>query len=145
MTYCKDYCEEKGISTSELNEAQRTLYYIAENMRKSKSISEEGYEHFQQAIKSLEQEPCEDAIGRKALKNAIRDGVRDKKNESLFDTIDNMPSVIPTRKKGKWIELRDSYDEPYEVCSICNCNGTHIFDYCPFCGVEMEKVRISNE
>jgi hypothetical protein len=51
-----NYCEEKGISTSKLNEAQRTLYFIAENMKMTKSISEEGYEHFQQAIKALEQE-----------------------------------------------------------------------------------------
>ena len=57
MTYCKNYCEEKGISTSKLNEAQRTLHYIAENMKMAKSISEEGYTHFQIAIKALEQEP----------------------------------------------------------------------------------------
>jgi hypothetical protein len=49
-----NYCEEKGINTSKLNEAQRTLYFIAENMKMTKSISEEGYEHFQQAIKALE-------------------------------------------------------------------------------------------
>lgn len=57
MIYCKNYCEEKGISTSKLNEAQRTLHYIAENMRMEKKISEDGYKHFQQAIKALEQEP----------------------------------------------------------------------------------------
>lgn len=57
MMYCESYCEEKGISTSQLNEAQRTLYYIAENMKMEKSISEDGYKHFQQAIKALEQEP----------------------------------------------------------------------------------------
>ena len=56
MKYCKNYCEEKEISTSELNEAQRTLYYIAENMKMDKSISEEGYRHFQKAIEALEQE-----------------------------------------------------------------------------------------
>lgn len=55
MKYIKNYCEEKGISTSELNESQRTLYYIAENMKMDKSISEEGYRHFQMAIKALEQ------------------------------------------------------------------------------------------
>jgi hypothetical protein len=49
--------DEEGISTSKLNEAQRTLYYIAENMKMDKSISEEGYRHFQMAIKALEQEP----------------------------------------------------------------------------------------
>ena len=59
MKYIKNYCEEKGISTSKLNEAQRTLYYIAENMKLDRSISEEGYKHFQMAIKALEQEPYE--------------------------------------------------------------------------------------
>lgn len=62
MTYCKNYCEEEGISTSKLNEAQRTLYYIAENMKMNKSISEDGYKHFQMAIKSLEQESVLDKI-----------------------------------------------------------------------------------
>lgn len=56
MICCKNYCEEEGISTSKLNEAQKTLYYIVENMKLSKSISEEGYRHFQMAIKALGQE-----------------------------------------------------------------------------------------
>ena len=37
-----------------MTEAQKTLYYIAENMKMDKSISDEGYEHFQQAIKALD-------------------------------------------------------------------------------------------
>ena len=62
MTHDDNYCDEKGISTSKLNEAQRTLYYIAENMKMDKSISKEGYKHFQMAIKVLEQEPVLDKI-----------------------------------------------------------------------------------
>ena len=62
MKYCKNYCEDKGISTSKLNEAQRTLYYIAENMKMNKSINKEGYKHFQMAIKALEQEIVLDKI-----------------------------------------------------------------------------------
>ena len=62
MNYDKNYCEEKVISTSKLNEAQKTLYYIAENMKMEKSISEEGYRHFQMAIKALEQEFVLDKI-----------------------------------------------------------------------------------
>ena len=38
-----------------MTEAQKTLYYIAENMKMEKKISDEGYEHFQLAIKALEQ------------------------------------------------------------------------------------------
>ena len=74
MTYGKNYCEEKGISTSGLNDAQKTLFYMAENMKMDKSISEEGYEHFQMAIKALEQEPCEDvmAIHTQGLDEGIR-------------------------------------------------------------------------
>lgn len=39
-----------------MTEAQKCLHHIAENMRMDKSISKEGYEYFQQAIKALEQE-----------------------------------------------------------------------------------------
>lgn len=45
-----------------MTEAQKTLYYIAENMKMDKSISEEGYEHFQIAIKALGQESVLDKI-----------------------------------------------------------------------------------
>ena len=45
-----------------MTEAQKTLYYIAENMRMTKSISKDGYEHFQQAIKALEQTDILDKI-----------------------------------------------------------------------------------
>ena len=40
-----------------MTEAQKCLHHIAENMRMDKSISKEGYEYFQQAIKALEKEP----------------------------------------------------------------------------------------
>lgn len=60
MNYDKNYCEEKEISVSKLNEAQRTLYYIAENMKMDKSISEAGYKHFQMAIEALDREPLTD-------------------------------------------------------------------------------------
>lgn len=81
-----NYCEEKCISTSKLNEAQRTLYYIAENMKMDKSISKEGYEYFQQAIKALEEQndwiPCSEQmpkerewIGTKRFGTTISDEV----------------------------------------------------------------------
>ena len=45
-----------------MTEAQSCLYYIAENMRMDRSISDEGYEFFQQAIKALEQVDVLDTI-----------------------------------------------------------------------------------
>lgn len=45
-----------------MTEAQKCLYHIAENMRMDKSISKEGYEYFQQAIKALDGELILDKI-----------------------------------------------------------------------------------
>ena len=39
-----------------MNEAQKTLYYIAENMKMQGTISKEGYAHFQLAIKALDEQ-----------------------------------------------------------------------------------------
>lgn len=46
-----------------------TMYYIAENMRLNKPISEEWYKYFRMAIKAVEQGPCEDTINRFAKKS----------------------------------------------------------------------------
>lgn len=45
-----------------MTEAQKTLYYIAENMKMEKKISDEGYQHFQMAIKALGQQPTTQEI-----------------------------------------------------------------------------------
>jgi hypothetical protein len=129
-----NYCEEKGISTSKLNEAQRTLYFIAENMKMTKSISEEGYEHFQQAIKALEQESTTEEeyeyiyIGNGAYekrpkvkselttkndlgvdcisRQAVLDLINaDWKYENLEIEINNLPSVTP--QEPRWIPVSE--------------------------------------
>lgn len=87
-------------------------------------------------MKMLQSEPCEDTISRQAVLNLINE---DWKYEGLEKPVKWLPSVTPTRKKGKWIKLRDRYDEPYEVCSLCNCSGIGVFNYCPNCGAEMES------
>lgn len=53
MNYGLSYRERHNLNESALTDAQRTLHYIAENMRMEKSISEDGYKHFQQAIEAL--------------------------------------------------------------------------------------------
>ena len=162
MKYSKSYCEEKGISTSELNESQRTLYYIAENMKMDKSISEEGYRHFQTAIKALEQEPCEDCISRDEAISRIE--VRQKitcesdpynyedwtkgYEEGIDDAIamiNSVPSASAQPKKGKWMTYgMDIAPHPLH-CSVCGWSNHHInnswimeFKRCPECGADME-------
>ena len=105
------------------------------------------------AIKALEQEPCEDCISRKALLDAIwqKEYGKDYDGVNTLDIrhiniIEKMPSVKPTRAKGKWIENEDFYGDYYYSCSVCNedfvtMDGTkpkdNLFYFCPNCGADM--------
>lgn len=43
------------------------------------------------------------------------------------------------RKTGKWLVLHDEYGDVVEaVCSLCDINGNHKWQYCPYCGARME-------
>ena len=69
------------------------------------------------AIKALEQEPCEDAVSRTEItdepnrlgRNAFKD---DTDYDNFFAFLDSLPSVTPTRKKGKWIPCRANEECP---------------------------------
>ena len=88
------------------------------------------------AIKALEKEPCEDCVSREAVKEALRN----RTGESISDCINALPSVTPTRKKAKWIVLKDEYGDICEaICSCCEDNGNHRWKYCHTCGAEMER------
>ena len=74
-----------------------------------------------EAIKTLEQEPCEDCVSRE--------------------------SVTPTRKKGKWINKSHKNGCGITLAiSECTCCGKNTFfdcdellyRYCPNCGAKME-------
>jgi hypothetical protein len=102
------------------------------------------------AIKALEQEPCEDAISRdELLKNQTvivdDDGLAHKVVH--IGRICAAPSVIPTRKKGKWIKEMSllGWDGCSYQCSECG-RSIHLdtevedlidYPYC-HCGTEME-------
>ena len=91
------------------------------------------------AIKALEQEPCEDAISRKAMLDYLK-YLHGEMSEEEF--IKELPSVTPARKKGKWI-YSGSYDEVGMLfCSKCKHEidvSEGYFKYCPNCGAEMES------
>ena len=88
-------------------------------------------------IKTLEEkEHCEDCVSREAVKEALRN----RTGESISDCINALPSVTPTRKKAKWIVLKDEYGDICEaICSCCEDNGNHRWKYCHTCGAEMES------
>lgn len=97
------------------------------------------------AIKTLEQEPCDDCISRQAmhieLEKWITYGEYKYSNATkyLYDRIDRLPSVSPQQKMGRWIIDRDSTGRTYGECSECMMRqyaGT--LNYCPDCGARME-------
>ena len=102
-----------------------------------------------EAIKALEQEPCEDAVSRKAVFETIDDCNSDglkgifcsyDDGERFKKYIKNLPPATPARKKGKWIVLKDEYGDICEaICSCCEDHGNHRWKYCHTCGAEMES------
>ena len=91
-----------------------------------------------------EQEPCDDAIGRQAVIEVLKDkwnmfsDANDAMQESI-DTIEALSPVTPQQKTGHWIEERT-----YMECPKCHDiwhyekNQTERFRCCPNCGVKME-------
>ena len=108
------------------------------------------------AIQALEQQPCEDAISREAVVEAIEDDTRngmyshfasDQDAQSFKKTIKALPSVIPIKTKGAWIGIDEEPHETWE-CDHCgfviDCSGCvdpteyrNTFKFCPNCGVDM--------
>ena len=111
----------------------------------------------------LEQEPCEDYISRVEARKHIYDmlvkcaisneGYKTEADKVYMDIADNrldiwfeeLPSVQPARKKGKWKEL--GYTIPdVQSNKEWECNQCHRSyrwfeptpNYCPNCGAEME-------
>ena len=97
----------------------------------------------------LEQQPCEDCISRQELLSRI-----DAERKHLLDIkmdgaehiivhharriIEDMPSVTPKPKTGKWIDV-DSLDGAlWHECSECGETEFYSTNYCPNCGAKME-------
>jgi hypothetical protein len=81
------------------------------------------YEALQMAIKALEQEPCEDAVSRKAvveyIKNSDAELGHDSENDIVVEDILNMPTIIEA-------------DKGYEAKVITHGN-------CMMCGKELTE------
>lgn len=94
-----------------------------------------------------EQEPCEDAVSRQAIKKLKRHNLAEGQFVSLYD-IEQLPSVRPQEQTGRWIKHNTGHSRYYS-CSKCSCLAlnTEVADgviwklskYCPDCGVRMES------
>ena len=81
------------------------------------------------------------------LKEYGQEYIHGKKKISLmyiWKYVQDMPTVQPERKKGRWNCSDDMYESA--VCSVCGWDTTepwnhirHWFNYCPKCGAKMEE------
>lgn len=122
----------------------------------------QGYED---ASKRFRQEPCEDAISKQEVLEAFEEWINDREdwNEHpvrFARSLVSLPSVTPTRKKGKWVAHHDESDDSHTIdCSCCGYTLVRIVNrnytakmalnsakymtknYCPNCGAEMESEK----
>ena len=121
-------------------------------------------EDVEQAIKTLEQEPCSDAISRQAVLNTLdemdkaldTDRTVESYKELLTECYKVLPSVKQEPKTGYWIddnenEIDAQYGKHIYRCSECNKYANDFVggiedwwdlekpNYCPNCGAKMEK------
>ena len=111
-------------------------------------LSANFWEALNTVIKALEQESCEDAVSRQeVLKGYVEiertDGVEIYSEKAVpTEYINNLPPVTPTRKKGKWKEIKSKTGTVIALrCNCCEKSPKHAIRslYCPNCGVEMES------
>jgi len=89
---------------------------------------------------------CEDAISRADARHLIAETNRNglgyistKVFKILYDGIDNLPSVTPQPKTGRWkFTVYDANHIGHYECSECHWNVLmNVSDYCPHCGARM--------
>ena len=101
-----------------------------------------------QHIKSvLEQQPCEDCISREAVEKITWEepSYDDALNvlTEVRDKVRALPSVTPSRPKGKWIHWTDDYKD-YVTCPSCGYGEEGevlLADKTPFCPICGEDLR----
>ena len=94
-------------------------------------------EAMEMAITALEQQPCEDAVSRDAIRQGMLKYGFTAPDMTVHEFVeDELPSV--TQKSGYWIITPLSVTGRHYQCSECKYIHTFTnFEYCPKCGAKM--------
>lgn len=131
-----------------------TIYPYCENILQMKINKEE----LKQILlnSKRKQQPCEDCISREDVLKVVNSltEICDSDIVEKITTLNNIdwikmkineiPSVTPSRPKGKWIHWTDDYKD-YVTCSCCEYGeeGEVLLSdktpFCPICGADMRE------
>lgn len=143
-------CMTKEENIATLNEHLEHWKRLLSEKICDQSEGEKTIDALQNAIKALEQEPCDDVISREDALQALCKAVHknddtipcsnqrvsclwDKtKVQDYAEEILRLPPVTPQPKMGRW---KWNFH-----CSLCNNIGERYYDYCPGCGAKMQEV-----
>lgn len=104
----------------------------------------------QNAIKALEQQPCDDAISRSAVLDLPRIKTHNVFGNVIYESVDvenvrRLPSVTAQPKMGQWKRInKEKYVQhamSYYRCSECGEEIIGKHNYCPMCGCKMQEVK----
>ena len=120
-------------------EAIDTLFYFKMHFAKSDICRE----HFDMAIKALEQQPCEDCISRE---QAVYVASGYCAPQNIADELRKLPSVTPQPKRGKWIKANGEENLAIWTCDQCGCkiysetehDRKKFHSWCGKCGSRMD-------
>ena len=111
------------------------------------------FANYMEILEKQMQQPCEDCISREAvdeyITNLLSGYLYDEERTRLEDLtayIWELPSVQPTRPKGRWIDIQyfeadDTYYRP--KCPFCNAEPKEYSKFCPNCGADMTELESS--
>lgn len=147
-----------------LEQKPKTIQEIQAESEKYQKAFEDGYEQgYAQARFDYEQEPCEDAISRKAVLDAfwkLDVELRPSAIDAILNMVNELPSVKPQRtghwklvQRGKSIDICCSncekvrikqYAYNYTIDQLDKEDLEECFEcadmrYCPNCGAKMES------
>jgi hypothetical protein len=109
------------------------------------------YDLLADVVEIEEQEPCEDAVSRKAVINQIFYSTDNNGDvvlgSALRERIARLPSVTPQEPKtGHWIEeFNDLEGEVRFTCSSCGKYQLFGTDFCYHCGAKMIEPQESED
>jgi hypothetical protein len=166
IKHCEEVAEEQNKLCEQCDRASGYFRSHNEAIRTSDAKKHEkcGQEHIQlvawlRELKAYkEQEPCTDAISRKAVIDMT--GLSEWFDSSdsyngFVIALSELPSVTPKQKTGKWVDIKKDGNRIYRCrCSECGKNPieyTYGYEdwwfeelpkFCPDCGTKMENEDI---